>query len=46
MNDMYFTPFRGDLFGVNLNATVGRWSAAEGVLIRALRTIRIRERAP
>jgi hypothetical protein len=45
-NDMYFTSFRGDIFGVNLNATAGRWGAAEPALAKAFRTIKVRELAP
>jgi hypothetical protein len=45
-NDMYFTPFRGDILGVNLNATSGRWRAAQPALVEAFRTLKIREFAP
>jgi hypothetical protein len=45
-NDMYFTPFRGDILGVNLNATSGRWRAAEPLLAEAFHTMEIRELAP
>jgi hypothetical protein len=40
-NDMYFTPLRGDVLGVNLNATVAAWPAAEPQLAQAFRTIRV-----
>ena len=45
-NDMYFTPFGGNILGVNLTATVDKWNEAHPALATAFRSIRIREQAP
>jgi len=43
---MYFTPFGGNILGVNLTATVDKWNEAHPALATAFRSIRIREQAP
>lgn len=42
-NDMHFTPFRGDLLGVNQTTTEAAWAAASPALSSAFRSIRIAE---
>lgn len=44
-NDMYFTPLRGGIFGVNLTATVSKWDEAQPALATAFRSITIHEQA-
>jgi hypothetical protein len=40
-NAMYFTPFRGDILGVNLNATVAGWDKAAPAMTSAFGSIRL-----